>query len=271
MPVESRAGSHGAFSVAAVGLLDLELTLDPQRLGFRLFGRGAGAVRARAFGFDLAAELDLRDTDFQGVADTNALALLAARRIEAFDRATDPLRTPVRFGDDSATLDPNPQESKLRLELSRAGLGRIGWGSARAWIADAEVGRYHRALTGAYAEVALGKPESLVAGRAQGWYAPTDSDPVLGLARAGAHDELESTGGSVYWLSHGGLVQGSELIRIELRDGQTGFPLSERQLTRGRDYALDAISGRVLLAQPLAMFATTPLLMTEAPLFTIPE
>lgn len=263
--VSTRAPAQGALSAMAVALLDLELTFDPFRAGFRLFGRGAGAVRARAFGFDLAAELDLRDSDFAALAQGDALALLSARRLEAFDRHTDPLRAPIRFGDGSATLEPNPQESKLRLEISRAGLGKLGWGSHRAWIADAEVGRYHRGLTGAYVDVGLGKPEGFVAGRVQGWYAPTDADPVLGLARAAAHDELESTGGSIYWLSHGGVVAGSELLRIEVRDGQTGLPLSERHLVRGRDYAIDAVSGRILLAEPLAMFSSAPLLMTEAP------
>jgi hypothetical protein len=58
--IKTRAEALGAFSITAVALLDLELTLDPQRLGVRLFGRGAGAVRVRAWGFDLAAELDLR-------------------------------------------------------------------------------------------------------------------------------------------------------------------------------------------------------------------
>jgi hypothetical protein len=266
--VHTRAPAQGALSAMAVALLDLEVgfNLFPGQPMFSFFGRGAGAVRARAFGFDLSAELDLRESDIAAlIGAPDALALAAPRRNEVFDRSGDVLRTPLRFGDDSATIDPNPQESKLRFELSRAGIGKLGWGTTRAWIGDAEVGRYHRGLTGAYTDLALGKPEGLIEGKVKGWYAPTDTDPVLGIARAGAHDELEATGGSVYWLSRGGVVAGSELVRVEVRDGQLGFPLSERHLVRGRDYTLDTISGRLMLARPLAMFSSAPLLMTESP------
>lgn len=272
---QTRAPAQGMVSAFAVALLDLEVGFNlpvvdqpavPALPIASFFGRGAGTVRARAFGFDLAAELDLRESDFAAlIGAPDALALAAPRRNEVFERSGDVLRSPLRFGDDSATIDPNPQESKLRFELSRAGIGRLGWGTNRAWIGDAEVGRYHRGLTGAYTDLALGKPEGLVEGKVKGWYAPTDTDPVLGLARAGAHDELEATGGSVYYLSRGGVVAGSELVRVEVRDGQLGFPLSERHLVRGRDYTLDSVSGRLMLAQPLSMFSSAPLLMTESP------
>ena len=51
-----------------VGLLDLEVGLDIRTLNLAVFGRGAGMARAKLFGLiEVAAEIDLRDSDVEGI------------------------------------------------------------------------------------------------------------------------------------------------------------------------------------------------------------
>ncbi|MFT3835527.1 MAG: flagellar motor protein [Myxococcaceae bacterium] len=259
---ESIAVPHGA-SVFATGLLDLEGGYDLKTGGFRLYGQGAAAVRASRWGFDLALDLDLRDTDVEALHAGQPLALAVPRRIDVSERSLDPLRTAVPMGDDSATVAANPSEGRVRVELSRAGLGKAGYGDYRAVMQDGEVGRFHRALFGGYLDLETPKDKDFgVAVKAFG--APTSNDLVSGYSRLPAHERFEATGGSLFYLSHGSVVQGSDWLRVEITDPMTGVVLAERHLLRGRDYSVDYLSGRVLLSQPLSMnagaafFATSP-------------
>lgn len=257
VPVEERRG------VFLDGLLDLEAGYVFGK-GVRLAGRGAGVLRASVKGFELGAELDLRDRDLEALRTGQSPLLLAtARRAEIFERVVDPLRATPQFGDDAAAVASNPGEGRVRLEVSREGVGSVGYGSRRAWFGDSEVGRFHRSLTAGYLDVRT--PDSaVVQGRATGFASPSTGAPEQGLSRAQAHDRLEATGGSLYFLPHGEVVQGSELVRVEVRDGLTGLPLAERHLRRGVDYSIDYASGRILLAQPLSLFAGASLLRSEA-------
>jgi len=266
-PIIATLAVETANTPMLVGLLDLEGSIDVGRLGngLRLTGRGAGAARARLFGLvDLSADIDLRDTDVEAVRTSGAVTLLTTRDVAVFERSVDWLRTPLTFGDDSATEASNPSGGRVRVELSREGLGSVGYGTHRAWFGDAEIGRYHRALFGGFVDVR--SPDGKLAQvRAQGFAAPDEGDPSSGLSRRPAHERFESTGGSLFYLSHFGVVQGSELVRIELGDGVTGLPIEERHLLRGRDYTIDYLSGRILLTRPLALTAAAPLLGFEPP------
>lgn len=270
--LEATIGVETSSAPMLVGLLDLELALDvdPKRVGLgpRLFGRGAGSARATLFGLvDLAAEVDLRDSDVEGIRGSQgqgALALATARSTDTFERSVDWLRTPLTFGDDSATIASNPSGGRIRVELSREGVGSAGYGTTRAWLGNAEVGRYHRALFGGFVD--LRTPDGKLAQvRARGFAAPTEGDPTSGLARRPAHERFESTGGSLFYLSNFAIVQGSELVRVELNDGITGLPIEELHLLRGRDYTIDYLSGRILLTQPLSLMGSAALLGFEAP------
>ena len=70
-----------------------------------------------------------------------------------------------------------------------------------------------------------------------------------------------ATGGSLYYLRYGFVAEGSERLRIVVRDRDTGMLLLERELVRNRDYSIDYQAGRVLLAEPLASTAGSSWLM----------
>ncbi len=255
----------GAAGVFVVGLLDVEASFDV-RTGFQVFGRGAAAARASFAGFKLGVELDLRDVDLRGadgVSTFNARTLLDARKVEVFARQLDPMRTQLAFADDSATIASNPSEGRFRLELSREGWGRLGYGSARWFQAAADAGRAHRAVQGAFLELKTPTEKTPFGVELKALAALPQADLLSGLSRRPMHERFESTGGSLFFLAKSSVVEGSELLRVEWRDAVTQLPVRELHLQRLRDYTIDFFSGRVLLARPLSFFASESLLQTD--------
>jgi hypothetical protein len=249
--------------LTAVGLLELEGGYVFGS-GFRFAGRGAGAVRGRLFGFDLAAELDLRDSDLVALPAGGAASFFVPRRIDVLERARSIVDVSPQWADDSASVDPNASGARLRAEISREGVGRLGFGTYRAWVgASSEIGRFEREATAAYLEVRTPDEKSFGVS-ARGFYAPPAADPIGGLSRQPAHERFEATGGSLFYLS-GQAIEGSEAVRVELRDGVTGLPIGERHLTRGVDYSIDAVQGRILLARPLWSFEGASLFSAAPP------
>ncbi|WP_208726204.1 flagellar motor protein, partial [Corallococcus terminator] len=245
----------------AVGLLDLEASIAPAGGGFRLRGRGAVHGEAQVGPVQVVGELDLRDTDLRQLSDAPLVDWLRPRQPERFDRWRDPDIAPAEWGDASLSLTPNPSGGRLRLEARHEQYGRAGFGTYRALQQDREVGRYHRPLFGPYAEVEKQLGELRVGVDA---FAGGLVDPTRGLAAIPAHEELRATGGSLYYLGGNTVAEGSELVRVEVRDGVTGLPLGEQHLIRGRDYDIDYLAGRILLARPLSMLTGSSLLRTDA-------
>lgn len=253
----TRSGTSGLF---LVGLLDLQANYDARRGAFSVFGRGAAAARTSFAGFKLGAEIDLRDTDVAGL---QARTALEARRVDVFARQLDPMRAQTAWADDSATIASNPSEGRFRLEVSREGWGRLGYGSTRWFQSAADAGRAHRALQGAFLEVETPTQKTPFGISLRGVAAPAQTDVLSGLSRRPMHERFESTGGSLFFLAKDSIVAGSEAIRIEWRDAVTQLPVNEVHLQRQRDYTLDALSGRVLLARPLSFFASESLLQSD--------
>ncbi len=244
-----------------VGLLDLEGSYSPTDGAFQLLGRGAAHAEARLGELHLLGELDLRDTDFRALRGEPGSSWLRPRLPERLERSLDPERALEEWGDDSVTLEPNAAEGRLRLEARHEEHGRAGFGTYRAVQGEGEVGRYHHPLFGPYAELKAQAGPLRVGVDAFGG---SLTDPIRGLSARAAHEELLATGGSLYFLGAPSIVEGSELLRVELRDGLTGLPLAERHLVRGRDYEIDYFSGRILLARPLSFLTGVSWLRTDA-------
>ncbi len=154
----------------------------------------------------------------------------------------------------------NPSEGRFRLELSREGWGSLGFGSARYVEAGADVGRVHRAVQGAFLRLRTPTDEAPFGLELDAVAAPGQE---AGLARREMHERFESTGGSLFFLAGRPVVAGSEVVRVEWRDAVTQLPMRELQLQRLRDYTLDPLSGRLLLARPLSFFAQDSLLQSD--------
>lgn len=79
-----------------------------------------------------------------------------------------------------------------------------------------------------------------------------------------AHDEMLGTGGSLYYLSHRILVEGSEKVSIEVRDKYTKMVLSSTQLANGTDYEINYGEGRLILNSPLNSVSASDTIISNA-------
>ncbi|MEW5767106.1 MAG: OmpA family protein, partial [bacterium] len=66
-----------------------------------------------------------------------------------------------------------------------------------------------------------------------------------------AHNEIAANGGSIYYLNHEGVVEGSEQVRLEVRDKDNGRVLAREGLERHVDYTIKYEEGRLYLKQPV--------------------
>ena len=66
-----------------------------------------------------------------------------------------------------------------------------------------------------------------------------------------SHDEFIGTGGSLYYLRNRDVIEGSEKIRVEVRDRVSKVTLSSVVLSEEKDYEIDYERGRILLKRPL--------------------
>ena len=74
-------------------------------------------------------------------------------------------------------------------------------------------------------------------------------------------DELQGTGGSLYFLHEQDILTGSEQVRIELRDKDSGLVMGTVNLQPNVDYEIDYLQGRIVLAEPLSSTAADNLLV----------
>ena len=74
-------------------------------------------------------------------------------------------------------------------------------------------------------------------------------------------DEFQGTGGSLYFLHEQDILTGSEQVRIELRDKDSGLVMGTVNLRPSIDYEIDYLQGRIVLAEPLSSTAADNLLV----------
>ena len=67
-------------------------------------------------------------------------------------------------------------------------------------------------------------------------------------------DELELTGGILYYLRQDDLIAGSENIKIELRESTTNRVLDSKNLKPGKDYEINYLQGRIILKSNINIF-----------------
>jgi outer membrane protein OmpA-like peptidoglycan-associated protein len=149
------------------------------------------------------------------------------------------------YGDDSTMVEDAPTRGKFYVKLAR-GDSHVMWGNFQTRITGTDLVNYNRGLYGAHAEfnsdnaTKYGERKTQV----QGFVA----DP----GTLGALEEFRGTGGSLFYLRNQDLVIGSERLRIEVRDRDSGIVLKTTYLTASQDYEINYIQGRVILREPLS-------------------
>lgn len=173
---------------------------------------------------------------------------------EALFRRIDPDYHYPTFGDDSTVLEDAPTSGKFYLKMKKDETYGL-WGNFRIAYTDTDLAHVDRGLYGAnlhyqpLGTTGFGEARLLVDGFA--------ADPGTVAGR----DELRGMDGSVYFLQRQDVLEGSERVRIEVRDKDSGIVLAVKDLTPVLDYDIDYLQGRVLLSQSLPSTADDGMLV----------
>jgi flagellar motor protein MotB len=212
-------------------------------------------------GWSLTASADTReaplDEIFTNFMDKSPDALL--RRVDSdysdtLFRRIDPDYFYPTYGDDSTVTEDAPTSGKFYVKLKREETYGL-WGNFAVGYVDNDLTQVDRGLYGANLHyqpldtTSFGEPRLLLDGFA--------ADPGTVAER----DEFLGTDGSLYFLRRQDILEGSERIRVEVRDKDSGIVMAVKNLVPVLDYDIDYLQGRILLAQPLPATADDGLLV----------
>jgi hypothetical protein len=120
------------------------------------------------------------------------------------------------------------------------------WGNYNTAFTDTEFAQFSRTLYGGKVDL-----ETVAATR----FGEPNAKLVLFKASAqqkAAHNEFTGTGGSLYYLKHKDVIEGSDKVRIEVRDKITGLVLAKDEMKEGADYEIDYSNGRIIFWMPIS-------------------
>jgi flagellar motor protein MotB len=163
-------------------------------------------------------------------------------------RRIDPDHHYSTFGDDSVVEEMAPTLGKFYVKASR-GENYGMWGNFKVGYQGNELAHVDRGLYGANAHYGSQVTTSFGERRFafDGFAAEPGTMPSF--------EEFRGTGGSIYFLRHQDILRGSERVRIELRDKDSGIVTGVVDLRYGVDYDIDYLQGRLVLSEPLTSTA----------------
>ncbi len=173
---------------------------------------------------------------------------------DALFRRMDPDRHYPTLGDDSTVVEDAPTKGKFYVKMKKNETYGL-WGNFKVDYTDNDLAHVDRDLYGANLHyesldtTSFGEQRLSVEG--------FGADPGTVADR----DEFRGTGGSLFYLQQQDILEGSENIRIEVRDKDSGMVLGVKNLVAELDYDIDYLQGRVLLAEPLSTTADDNLLV----------
>lgn len=149
------------------------------------------------------------------------------------------------YGDNSTLVEDAPTQGRFYLRVNKDD-SQLVVGNFVTQVNGAELAQLDRGLFGALidynsqATTSFGERKSQITAFA--------SDPGTVPGR----EEFRGTGGSLYFLKRQDVSIGSERVRIEVRDRETGLVVESRELHAQQDYDFDPFQGRITLLKPLA-------------------
>ncbi len=173
---------------------------------------------------------------------------------DALFRRIDPDYHYPTFGDDSTVVEMAPTMGKFFVRLSN-GDNYGQWGSFSVAYMNNELAQVDRGLYGA--NVHYESEQATTFGEQRYAVDAFAAEPGTIAGR----DEFRGTGGSLYFLRRQDVLQGSERVRIELRDKASGIVTGVVNLTPIMDYDVDYLQGRIVLSEPLASTVNDDLLV----------
>jgi hypothetical protein len=182
---------------------------------------------------------------FSNFLDKSADALL--RRIDADNHYP-------TFADDGLVEELAPTLGKFYVKVSK-GKNHALWGNFKTNYSENELAQVDRGLYGANAHWQSEAITSFGEQRVSVNAFAAQPGTVAG------RDEFRGTGGSLYFLHNQDILTGSERVRIELRDKDSGLVTGVVNLQSSIDYDVDYLQGRILLSEPLSSTGNDNLLV----------
>lgn len=176
---------------------------------------------------------------------------------ESLFRRIDPDYHYPTFGDDSIVEEVAPTLGKFYVKVNRDQNHAL-WGNFKINYLGNELAHVDRGLYGgnlhfqSEATTSFGEQRLALDG--------FGAEPGTLASR----EEFRGTGGSLYFLRNQDILVGSERVRIELRDKDSGLVTGVKSLQPTLDYDIDYLQGRVLLTEPLNSSADDNLLIRSS-------
>ncbi|MBK6895656.1 MAG: OmpA family protein [Alphaproteobacteria bacterium] len=171
----------------------------------------------------------------------------------------DPKKYYQVYGDDSTTLEDAPTQGKFYIKAEKDD-SHIMWGNFQTRTTGTDLLNYSRTLYGANAQYLSTETTRLGERRTEINAFGADPGTVASL------EEFRGTGGSLYYLRGQDVVIGSERLRIEIRDRDSGIILKSQYLVYGQDYEINYTQGRILLREPLSSTTSGDSIVSTGPL-----
>ncbi|RJG06001.1 hypothetical protein D3870_08205 [Noviherbaspirillum cavernae] len=163
-------------------------------------------------------------------------------------RRIDPDRYYPVYGDDSTIVDDAPTQGKFYVKLEKDN-SYVMWGNFQTAWTGTELTQYSRGLYGA--NVLWNGKDATRYGEKSSTVNVFAADPGTLQSR----EEFRGTGGSLYYLHHMDVTEGSERLWVEIRDKDSGLVIQRTPLTPAQDYDINYLQGRVTLRAPLPSVA----------------
>ena len=174
----------------------------------------------------------------------------------AFEQMIDPARFYPVYGDTAEETRLVHTRGPVYV-LIEADESTLNVGSFNADVDGLELFRYDRALYGVRAELDVEQGD--FRHELEGFAADQD------LGQRHAYVELRGTGGSLYYLPHRDVVEGSERVYRVERDRVSGLERSRTPLARNTDYTIRYDDGRLLIKSPVSSVSGSQLGITGDP------
>ena len=149
------------------------------------------------------------------------------------------------YGDDSTLVEDAPTQGRVYLRVKKDD-SQLVVGNFVTQVNGAELAQLDRGLFGALVDYNSSDVTSFGERKSQITAFASDPGTIPG------REEFRGTGGSLYFLKRQDVSIGSERVRIEVRDRNTGLLLESRDLYAQQDYDFDPFQGRITLLKPLA-------------------
>ena len=207
---------------------------------FLVEGRMAFYLKGKVRGkYLITAQLDTREEELSDILDN-----LDNKDPQQIFRRLDPDRYYPVYGDDSTTIADTDSIGRMYVRADWDSSHAV-WGNFHTNYTGTEFAQYNRSLYGG--QLDWHSTKANVNGDSNTTFNMFVSENQTELG----HSEFIGTGGSLYYLRHTDLLPGSDKVRVEIRDRDSDRVLENITLTRGVDYEIDEIQGRLLLSRPL--------------------